>query len=766
VEEHVKDNGSSQSSQNAQVALPGCYLIRFQPETSDPDVLFFEGTLRVIRTQGNELQAGGDLYCRLRSTEYPPGYPWAAQTKDEKPKPPVSDIDKLPKPIGQIPVFNRADYRAYLQIRSIQENVPAQGQVTVFFDAHYFEADARRWPQPGSRMLILSKTDQPDKYKGNVIDQDTGRKIGRAVLHYLSPNLRRARVVLCTTIEPEVNAPDQATFEKAFRNIQWELTTEPKTTLRPQSESQPDSSPGNRPWTIAELHETLQKLRTEDAASGKPDAVLDREWRYYLLCVPDIEGYARGVMFDTYGGDSENVPREAAAIGGHWKFENKDPWGKAKMKWLQKLPEVYARVALHEIGHAMGLDHNHDDDGLMNTTDAIAENAWNHGQQTVKEAREKALDDILNVLGKGKQIQDAAKSAQELETARSTAEDAQFPSNVGLDFHPDDRRRLQLGPDIAVRPGTTYESGGPLFADAAAYRAEDLDLEVMPLLDTVPLGAPVRIGLRLHNATSTRQLVPKYLNLGSGVVSGTVTALATGETRTFWPLKRPLDADPEQTLDPGQFSPADSLTLLRGAQGALFPMAGDYRVQVTVAWERGGTRVFSDGDTTIRVSSAVDDAHRAVAIQLINTPDTLLNLALGGHLKGPGADAITAACSNPILGPHYAVIPARKAVTQHFNTPPNLQEMSWWIKTDTVLSIAEIRSLATLMAETLKDPKSQLDASVSATAQQVATLLSSRLSHLVNCGRVSPADGTELKADIEKLVPNQSKTAHSSLTSA
>jgi hypothetical protein len=739
----------------------GCYLVRFQPKQPDPDVPFYEGTIRVVRGDNGQLRAAGDLYCRskggmrpgLDSLKYYSAPDQQTAWKEEAPKecdiPFQTDITLLKEPPRGIPVFPRHDYRAYLKVQSILENVPAQDQVTVRFDVHYFDPRARHWPQPGRRMIILSawkSTSLTPHYRGEVIDDDSGQQVGRILLYHVSDGLRHATVRLryVKGMAPPQGESITGAFSSA--DAHWNLTvsraevgTDWAIQTRPPSAA--------RTWTVAELHELLVQSRARDSeAKERFDDILDCKWVYYLLCVDDIEGYPRGVMFDSYGSDSDNVPREAAAIGGGWTFpEEQGIWGGAKGKSLRRLPRVYARVALHELGHAMGLDHNHQDNGIMNTTDAIAENAWRAQQESLKRANELALQTLFNGDQPWAKSFDAARRARA--AALKDAKVTPFPENVMLEFSAQDRERLQLGPDIAVRPGTVYESGGPFFADADTVAAEGLALEVIPLLENVPLGAPVRVGVRLRNTGRVTQRVPRQLSLGSGLMSGRVTDDQTGETRTFWPLKRGMDDHAEQDLPPGVTSAGDSLTLLRGAQGALFPAPGDYRIVVTVTWERRGTRVFVAGEATVRVSPAVDDAHLAVAMQLLNTPDTLLNLALGGHVRGDGAGAIDAACANPVLRPHFAVILAKRAATRHFTRQPDACKACEWMDESTVLSGAEIRRLAGLLSTGLRVRSTAESLSLG----RVADLFHRKLRHLQSCGRLTQADVTTLDETVELM---------------
>src|SRR5260370_33737525 len=99
-------------------------------------------------------------------------------------------------------------------------------------------------------------------------------------------------------------------------------------------------------------------------------------------------------MFDPCGSDSENLPREGAAVAAEWKFGDdakrllaNDPsvaekaqaeeierrWSREDGSQLQEVPTVYFRVVVHEIGHSMCRIYNLQDAAFMNTTDSIAD---------------------------------------------------------------------------------------------------------------------------------------------------------------------------------------------------------------------------------------------------------------------------------------------------------------------------------------------------------------------------------------------------------
>jgi len=182
------------------------------------------------------------------------------------------------------------------------------------------------------------------------------------------------------------------------------------------------------------------------------------------------------------------------------------------------------------------------------------------------------------------------------------------------------------------------------------------------------------------------------LSLTSGRVRGRVID-PSGAARTFSPLV--VDEQPESTqpLGPGEHID-ESLTLLRGAQGALFPVPGDYRIVVEASWLRMGIEYFSVGETNVTVTAAVDAAHADAAQRVLTTPDTLLTLAFGGdHLK-EGIEAIGVALRNAVLRPHFAYVEAKRLATRFMQRQPDLQAAADLLDETTVMSPAEFKKAA------------------------------------------------------------------------
>jgi hypothetical protein len=123
------------------------------------------------------------------------------------------------------------------------------------------------------------------------------------------------------------------------------------------------------------------------------------------------------------------------------------------------------------------------------------------------------------------------------------------------------------------------------------------------VIGSVPLGAPVRVNLRLTNVSNVPLQAPSSLSLGSGLVKGQVTD-PSGVVRTFSPLVICLDKVPLRILEL-ETSITDSLTLLRGGQGALFPAAGLYHMYVEAHWDADGAEMpVTGGGKYRRISSS------------------------------------------------------------------------------------------------------------------------------------------------------------------
>jgi hypothetical protein len=270
-----------------------------------------------------------------------------------------------------------------------------------------------------------------------------------------------------------------------------------------------------------------------------------------------------------------------------------------------------------------------------------------------------------------------------------------FPHLVKRHFQSRDLNRLRFGPDVTIRPGTTFDNSGPLFGDESPMPAEGLDLKISALLDAIPFGAPARIKLRVSNKSGEPQRIPISFSLKTGIISGSVVDPG-GNEHTFWPLKKWEDSDPGGILGPYQ-SRTYTMTLLRGAQKALFPMVGSHLVKVRANWECNGISLFLGGQTTVHVTAPVDHHHLAAALKILSTPDTLFSVAIIGDHLIEGNEAIESSMSNPVLRGHFAIIRAKLLLTGPHDPKPN--EACELITDNVVMSFDEIDKVGQLLTK-------------------------------------------------------------------
>ena len=614
----------------------GCYLLRLTPNFGfDPIPFHFDGTLRVQRDGFNTISSG-DLYIhRSIGPVNDPGNPFANLIE--------------PNPAAGITIFPIDRYRFYVRVTQILEASTTGNSFTLGFELHRFNPSGPNFTNLGSVTAQMSWTPAPIGYPSSSdylegdLKASNGAVIARITMGWVSPFLRRATVEIDRVQQSEAALDNGVgvNWQTAFDAAGWQITVD-------QSDSDL-AEPSGQFWSDAEMHEAMLNRRDFNN--------LDKEWRYHLICVRRLDSTSRGIMYDAFGTDSNNVPREGAGIASHWTIPDTPTWGRVRGQRFGAAAEPYFRTAVHEIGHAQGLYHNTVDNGFMNTTGTIASSA------TLPE---------------------------------------QFPDNVRWAHAPDDQKRLRHMPDIWVRPGGIpfgqSFSTVPISPDDEVEDTRALQVKVTPLLDTVPIGAPIRVDFSLANVTKQAQPVPASLSMKAGHVSGKVIG-PNGGARTFRPLLRCIEEHELEDLGANQ-SKSHSITLLRGADGALFPAPGIHRVIVDVEWDVGGRAYRASGETSLMITPPVDDAHAKAALKVLTTPDSLLTLVIGGDHLDEGIEAIQACLDNKTLAPHYAIVEARRLGKRHGKRVPDIKKACGYLKKDAVMSASELRRAAQLIKGT------------------------------------------------------------------
>ena len=620
----------------------GCYLIKYTPTL--PDSVSYDGTIRLETKTGRPI-ASGDLYEH------------EIFLNDN-----LDPVEFVPNPAGGVPILPIRSYRFYLRMTHL---AVASGGIDLAFEVFrfselpitFFDARQSNWLSEGTFKAAMRQTATaeaypfPDRFFSGEVADEAGKVVGRMTMGWVSSFLRKATVEIDRVAASEAPIDNGAgvDWKSVFDKVGWDITA---------VESDSDvKEPATGSWRAAEAHAAMVERRE------KTD--LDTEWRYYVLAVRKIakvselsvpEGFERdngesGYMYDVVAFRENALRREGLMVASDWIVPDKPKWGLVRGMRAAKTVN-YFRTALHELGHAMGLRHNLANNGFMNTSEEIA----NHGTP-----------------------------------------DHPFPNNIMWSFAADDEHRLRHWPDLVVRPGGTPPESGDR-TPTTAFKSERHRLDVSPLSPAVPLGAPVRIQVRLSNVTDKPVDSPSSLSLGSGFVSGRVIDPA-GAVRTFAPLALQENRQATRDLAPG--TPLEELlTLLQSVQGALFPVPGAHRIVVDVAW-RGKTEDIENkldfavsAETTVTVTAAVNDAHRNAARKVLTTPEALFTLVIGGDHCEQGIDAIQAALESDVLRPHFAYIEAKRLTDRFFDRMPDFAAAAALIDDTTVMSPAEARKAA------------------------------------------------------------------------
>jgi hypothetical protein len=541
-----------------------------------------------------------------------------------------------PDPNAGIPIFPIAAYRYHLRVVSLR---PKGSHLRLRFEVTEYHHADKRWENVGcfwSRLrwsLGPRAYPAPEDFLAGDVRDCAGAVVGFVTMGWISTALRRAVVEIDQVPPSEMPLNDGGSLD--WRTVFAGLPWD--VTVIPGETTVSEPSLGS--WSDAELHAAMLESRD-------PSTDLDREWRVHLLCVRRVDKNERGVMYDAGSADSDHVPREGAAIASHWEIPNADPWGKVRGLRFGQAHAPYLRAAVHEVSHAFSLGHDPRGTHIMRPTEDIAKEA-----------------------------------------------PRDFPDNVAWSFSPEHAFILRHASDLVVRPGGVVAFQAPPL-DREGRRPDGLRFELSALLDNVPWGAPVRVHAMLRNTGKNAVLAPASLGLRAGFVRGRVYD-AKRVAREFRPLVLCADGQSLAELAPGG-AIESSFTLLRGPQGALFPAPGAYRVAVRADWPDGDQMAGVRAECTVTVTGPTDAEHAAAARAVLDSPDALLTLVLGGDHLQDGLAAIRAAMANKTLRPHFAAVEARRLGRAFRDRPADFGAVRALLDESAVVTPSEIRRLSLL----------------------------------------------------------------------
>ncbi|MCC6234848.1 MAG: hypothetical protein IT580_19550 [Verrucomicrobiales bacterium] len=608
----------------------GCYRLWFVPDSTHGNLVTWPallGTLRLESLSPMHWVASGDFY---RSDGF-----FRAQLD-------ANGAGLGPLIAGQedatrtIPSFPRDQYHAYFRVRQVRIAAKAGGgdletrgvtldvEVTRLLNREFGIWDP---PEPVMFRFRAVKGMEPEPgghARGAVfgVRLASGPELGELHMEWVSPYFREAVVELdaeATLRVPEDNGSTE-NWATVFARAGWLVRSETGMLVAP--------TPASGRWTLRELHQAMLRSRRE--------ADLDSGWRYHVTVVRHFADTVAplGIAFDHGSADLNEVPREGVALNAGARLPTDAVYGPYGGRRLHECPDLYFNVAVHEIGHAMGLHHNHVGYGLMEQVSGLAARA------------------------SGGRLTSGAMAPE---------------------FAPDDLFRLRHLPDVHVRPGgTPWDTTASVEDHAHAMprpgvssprgwvpipreRGEvsgPLSLTISRMRLNLPLGAPLRVDFTLLNPGSRTLEVPAQLSLATPFVHGWVVGPDGGENE-FRSLFKPINAAPPVRLAPGGWQ-GGSLTLLRGRRGALLARPGWHTLWLEVSWLDGGERRCVRARARFEVLPPQAAAEERLARRIRSTPETLGYLVFGSTPSyRAGERVVREALESPVYASHFAYVHAK-----------------------------------------------------------------------------------------------------------
>jgi len=623
----------------------GCWLLHVDPcfdddtERNDSWLLYYRGTLRVGPATDAHSKADGIL---ASGDLYLKQEVWF---EGEGPH-------DTPQPLrpNWAQIFKRSEYRFYLRLTYVERSLA--GGLELELDTYRIDPATGMWSAFGRlRAKVSQPTPMPETWKDSYLSGDLknehGTRVGKLSLGWIERPLRRATVEMDYTHDRKLPLKaGKHTLQSIFAAADWDLV------LDPQHDEVP--APKDGVWSDKLLHEQMLKWRK--------DAKLDSEWRYYVLVVEHLwqkPTFAFGKMFDDGAIDSNLVPREGLAVAGGSRFPDAAMYGSASGKLLEEVPMAFLRAVIHELGHAMGLSHNFSSREFMQGTDYIAEDP--HGR---------------------------------------------FPRNIVWRFSSEDLVRLKHLPDPWVRPGGVPFAQGftklpvPL-EDITSDASDQFAFEVIPLATAVPLGAPVRLHLRLTNRSNQEMPGPCSLSLAGGCVSGAVTG--PGEVARSFVSAKLLQGEKSVKMNAGGII-EDDVILLRGPDGSLFPTPGVYEIDLDVIWIAPGGLARARAKAALLITWPPAGTDELAAVAVLSNPEIVIPLIFRSNPSGlaekdqrqldNGMAALALALKAPCLRYYWAAIEARRLAEAG---PDSLDAVAELLREPAALNAVEICTFLTLL---------------------------------------------------------------------